>query len=336
MLSGVPQGSILGPLLFIIYISDLPTAVTSSKLLSFADDTKCFKSIQCYDDFINLQLDLSSLQNWSNDNYLPFNVLKFVQISFHGHFSHSTFDYHLDNNTVLPHSHHKDLGIVISSDLSWNFHYNYISSRAYKLLNLLKRSFSSTKSPSAKKLLYISLIRSQLSYCSQIWRPYLLKDIQSIEQIQRRATKFILNDYDLDYKSRLIKLHLLPLMYYFELIDILFFIHSINNPSKNFNILQYFEFIKGNTRCSSHSKLVHSSSSRTHSSSHFYFNRFPRLWNSLPPIDISLSATTLKNVITNFLWSKFLAKFDPSNPCSYHYLCPCSKCSSTPSPPTFK
>ena len=113
-------------------------------------------------------------------------------------------------------------------------------------------------------------------------------------------------------------------MYYFELKDILFFIHSIKNSSKNFNILQYFEFIRGNTRCSSHSKLVHSSS-RTHSSSHFYFNRFPHLWNSLPPIDISLSATTLKNVITKFFWSKFLANFDPSNPCSYHYLCPCSK-----------
>ena len=200
----------MGPLLFLIYISDLPSAVSFSELLSFADDTKCFKCIQNPDDCTNFQLDLSSLQNWSNNNHLLFNVLKFVQISFHSHPPHTTHSYHVDNNTISLHSHHKDLGIIISSDLSWNNHYNYISSRAYKLLGLLRLSFSSINSQSGKKLLYISLIRSQLSYSSQIWQPHLLKDIQSLE----RATKFISNDYDSDYKSRLQTLHLLQLMYH--------------------------------------------------------------------------------------------------------------------------
>ena len=334
VLSGVPQGSILGPLLFLIYISDLPSAVSFSELLSFADDTKCFKCIQNLDDCTNFQLDLSSLQNWSNNNHLLFNVLKFVHISFHSHPPHTTHSYHVDNNTISLHSHHKDFGIIISSDLSWNNHYNYISSRAYKLLGLLRRSFSSINSQSGKKLLYISLIRSQLSYCSQIWRPHLLKDIQSLEQIQRRATKFILNDYDSDYKSLLQTLHLLPLTYRFELNDILFFINSIKNPPRNFNILHYLHFTKGNTRSSSYSKLVHSSIP-TNTGSHFYFIRFPRLWNSLPPLDLTLSANTLKNTIINFFWSNFSDNFDSSNPCSYHFLCPCSKCSSTPSPPNF-
>ena len=121
----------------------------------------------------------------------------------------------------------------------------------------------------------ISLIRSQLSYCAQIWRPhFLLKDIQSLERIQKQATKFILNDYDSDYKSRFQTLHLLPLMYHFELNNILFFINSIKNPSRNFNILHYLHFTKGNT---------------------IYFIRFLHLWNSLPPLDLTLSANTLKN-----------------------------------------
>ena len=112
----------------------------------------------------------------------------------------------------------------------------------------------------------------------------------------------------------------------------LFFVNSIKNLSRNFNILHYLHFTKGNTRSSSHSKLVQSSTP-TNTGSHFYFIRFPRLWNSLPPLDLTLSVNTLKNTIINFFWSNFSANSDSSNPCSYHYLCPCSKCSSTPSPP---
>ena len=90
----------------------------------------------------------------------------------------------------------------------------------------------------SKKLLYISLVRSQLIYCSQLWRPYLLKDIITLERIQRRtrATKFILNDYQSSYRFRLVKLHLLPLMYLFELYDIIFVIKSLKNPTISFNI----------------------------------------------------------------------------------------------------
>ena len=123
-------------------------------------------------------------------------------------------------------------------------------------------------------------------------------------------------------------------MYHFELNDILFFINSIKNPSRSFNILHYLHFTKGNTRSKSYSKLVHSSTP-TNTGSQFYFIRFPRLWNSIPPLDLTLSVNTLKNTIINLFWSNFSANFDSSNPCSYHYLCPCSKYSSTPSPPIF-
>ena len=114
----------------------------------------------------------------------------------------------------------------------------------------------------------------------------------------------------------------------------LFFVNSIKNPSRNFNILHYLHITKGNTRSSSNSKLVQSSTP-TNTGSHFYFIRFPRLWNSLPPLDLTLSVNTLKNTIINFFWSNISANSDSSNPCSYHYFCPCSKCPSTPSPPIF-
>ena len=80
-----------------------------------------------------------------------------------------------------------------------------------------------TLATDAKRCLYISLVRSHLMYCSQIWRPHLIHDIILIEKIQHRATKYILNDYSSCYRTRLIKLSLLPLMYIFELNDIIFF-----------------------------------------------------------------------------------------------------------------
>ena len=103
------------------------------------------------------------------------------------------------------------------------------------MLGLLRRTFV-THSTIVKKKLYLSLIRSQLTYCSQIWQPFLRKDILFIEKIQRRATKYILNDYNSSYKSRLIQLKLLPLMYLFDFNDLIFFIKSYKSPSHHFDI----------------------------------------------------------------------------------------------------
>ena len=92
--------------------------------------------------------------------------------------------------------------------------------------------YSSYHNVYTKLSLYTSLVRSQLIYCSQVWRPFQIKDITFIERIQRRATKYILNDYTSDYKSRLLSLNLLPLMYFFELQDIIFAVKSLKNPLK--------------------------------------------------------------------------------------------------------
>ena len=105
----------------------------------------------------------------------------------------------------------------------------------YKGLGLLRRTFSHAISRQSKKSLYISLIRSKLIYCSQLWKPHLLKDIiLALENVQRRSTKFILNDFTSSYKSRLTTLRLLPLMMLYELNGILFFVTSLNSKGANF------------------------------------------------------------------------------------------------------
>ena len=110
---------------------------------------------------------------------------------------------------------------MVSDDLSWSKHYTFIIAHAYKVLGLIRRTFSSFHCPSTGIKLYISLVRSQLLYCTQLWCPYLLKDIENIERMQRHVTKYILHDYTSSYRIRLLKLKLLPLMYLFKLQDIL-------------------------------------------------------------------------------------------------------------------
>ena len=91
-------------------------------------------------------------------------------------------------------SKQRDLGILVKNDLTWSDHYNYISSKAYRSLNLIRRTISVSSSTKTKKSLYLSLVHSQLTYCSQLWRPNLIKDIKRLETIQRRATKFIMSN----------------------------------------------------------------------------------------------------------------------------------------------
>ena len=198
VLSGVPQGSILGPLLFLVYINDLPDCVSNSSLLLFADDTKCSKSIINLTDASLLQNDLDGISVWSKQWNLFFNESKCALISFCGAHPHFTQSYLLNNQEITRCHHHKDLGVIWCNNLSWSDHIQYISARAYKMLGLLRRTFSRYNSHHSKKLLYIHLVRSQLIYCSQIWRPYLLKDITVLENVQRRGTKFILNDFTAD------------------------------------------------------------------------------------------------------------------------------------------
>ena len=88
----------------------------------------------------------------------------------------------------------------MSSDLTWNGHCRLITAKAYKSLGIIRRTFT-TNSISTKRQLYPSFVRSQLSYCSIIWRPHLSKHIVVLEKVQKRATKFILNDYSLNYKN---------------------------------------------------------------------------------------------------------------------------------------
>ena len=303
-----------------------------SSLFLFADDSKCSKKVDSSNDCILLQEDLDRFYQWSLHSQLSFNLGKSSQLSFCSvRHTPMVFSYSINGQPLPRNSSVKDLGILFTSNLSWSEHIKSIVSKGYQTLGLLRRAFPSTTPVRAKKLLFLSLVLPKLSYCSPIWRPNLVKDITVLEGVQRRATKFILNDYSSDYKSRLQSLHLLPLMYRLELNDIMFFVSSVKNPSPHFNILNYFTFCHHSisTRSATKSKLQlsFSSSSLVH---HSFFHRLPRLWNSLPEIDLSRSIVSIKQFVTERLIDHFNDHFNPDDPCTYHFLCPCYRCSHFP------
>ena len=216
----------------------------------------------------------------------------------------------------------------MNSDLSWSEQYSFIISKAYRELSVLRQSFNPLNSSSTKKTLYTTMVCSHLIYCSPVWCPRFIKDIQLLERVQRRATKYILNDFTSDYKDRLISLELLPLMMFYELLDIMLFVKSLKTPNDCFDISNYLQFTTHNTR-SSNIRLVHARSSNN-SSRHFYFNRLPRLWNALPPINLDLLIYLIKSQLKSFLWNHFLLNLDSNNYCTYHFLCPCNSCMCIP------
>ena len=133
---------------------------------------------------------------------------------------HSLF-YQLNNIILERVNEFNDLGLIVTNNLSWSNHIKNKVSKAERLLGLIKRTFGYKIPAETKKLLYNSLVRSTLSYGSVIWSTDK-GDLQLLERVQRRATKYILNNYELDYKSRLLETGMIPFSYFKEINDLCF------------------------------------------------------------------------------------------------------------------
>ena len=202
--SGVPQGSVLGPLLFVLYINDLPDRVKNQVKL-YADDSKIMAVIKDWEDATNLQNDLSSICEWSKDWMMQLNVSKCKVMHFGR--SNPNFDYYLKDSENVTKclektKQEKDLGVTFTPDLSWKEHILEITARANRILGSLKEAFVNRDSHLWKNL-YISLVRPHLEYAVQVWSPTKEMDIGLIEKVQARATKIPHSMRNLSYQMRL-------------------------------------------------------------------------------------------------------------------------------------
>ena len=209
MLSGVPQGSVLGPILFVLYINDLPEIVTSSVNV-FADDTKLYNQINRgnSEGGDRIQADLQTLEGWSNTWLLKFNASKCKCM--HMGYDNPSRSYTLDGETIQVVDEEKDLGVYLSSDCKPTLQCTKAAAKAMQSLRIIKRTFNYIDK-AGFAILYRAYIRPHLEYCVQVWSPYLQKDIKCLEKVQRRATKLVPSLREKEYEERMKELDLLPI-----------------------------------------------------------------------------------------------------------------------------
>ena len=191
--SGVPQGSVLGPILFLLYINDLPDSLQSQVRL-FADDTAVYLTVQGQADSKKLQNDLDILQEWEREWDMEFNPSKCQVV----HISRSrrpiNTSYSMHGQVLDSVDSARYLGVDITSDLNFTQHINRTTSNASKSLGYLKRNIL-TKHPGIREAAYKTIVRPQVEYASTVWSPHTKKDIHKIEMVQRRAIRWTQNSY---------------------------------------------------------------------------------------------------------------------------------------------
>ena len=192
VISGVPQGTVMGPMLFLIFINDIACNISSTVRL-FADDCLLYKEIVSKADTTTLQQDLTELVEWSKTWGMAFNISKCNVLSVTNATKHKIeANYEMDGKPLNNINSTLYLGVTISRKLQWKEHIDVTCSAATRMLGFLRRNLSRCPQ-NIKEKAYKSAIRPKLEYCSSIWDPHTQKDIDKIEMVQKRAARFVKN-----------------------------------------------------------------------------------------------------------------------------------------------
>ena len=192
--SGVPQGTVLGPMLFLAFINDLPKSVTSSVRL-FADDCVLYRSVSNDEDCCTLQEDLEKLETWENQWCMSFNPSKCSTISITRKKKRIIHHYSLHNQILDKVDSATYLGVELSSDLTWANHINKTTKKANSRLAFVKRNLP-INSVKVKEAAYKGIVRPILEYSSSVWDPHHQKYKDQLEMVQHRAARFALGIYN--------------------------------------------------------------------------------------------------------------------------------------------
>ena len=281
VLSGVPQGSIIGPFLFLLFINDITGCVHSQsvKVSLFADDSK-LSSIEPQ----HLQISINNMNAWLTKRQLYLAPQKCAILKIKKTKVLDETRFYINQDYVNEVSSIKDLGVIVSNDLKWTNHIDHITNKASIISYQLLKTIKSNNIWTWMKL-FTTYIRPMLEFNTPIWSPYLLKDINKIERVQRNFTKVAFNRCKIpfnSYEDRLSKIGYLSLVKrrkYFDLIMMFKIINNLNDV--NFN--DYFILNSKSYTLRSHSYQVkpkfNSTCSQWH---HSFFSRIIPLWNTLP------------------------------------------------------
>ena len=332
--SGVPQGSILGPILFLLFINDMASEIEANcDLALYADDAKLYCEVNSDQDCLVLQQQLDKLNAWSKTWLLKFNAAKCNVMSITRKISPTKFVYKLGEVALGRVTNFKDLGVTIQDNLLWDIHIRTQVTKANRMLYYIKRTLGLRARMEAKRLLYLSLVRPHLEYSTVSWAPITDINLKLIESIQRRATIFICNDRDLSYNERLTICRFLPLSYRRDLLDAAFCLKSISgNLGPEIQALLPLRDRPGAPLRDLHIRTLVRKAVKTETYMHYYTNRIVASWNRLPTpvrvMEFRLGSQQFKSALNKFFWQLTTTTFDVNNICTWVTKCRCPTCRS--------
>ena len=204
VISGVPQGTILGPVLFLIYISDIGDNITNSTLSSYADDSKASKEIKSIDDGEKLQADVNKLYNWTSGNLMEFNSSKFevLRIGRNKNLKEEITYKTPEGDTIPETELARDLGVYHNSSGNYSDHIKLKAAKAKQISGYVLRTFI-TRKPEPMLILFKSLVLPIIEYSCIVWNPHTQYEISQLESVQRNFTCRLDGMQDLNYYQRL-------------------------------------------------------------------------------------------------------------------------------------
>ena len=292
----------LGPVLFIIYVNDLPE-ITKSIAQMFADDTKLFSIVPDENKRAELQEDIDKLTDWAEEWQLQFNIEKCKVL--HIGRNNKKYAYTMNTNqdtipldtTMLE----KDLGVFVDPELKFTRHIENQVDKANRILGMIRRTFEHINIEIMNKL-FTSLVRPHLEFCNVVWSPIYQKDINLIEGVLRRATRMVPELQGLEYEERLRKAKL-PSMQYRRARGDMIEVYKLlrGHYTTNSGLLE----LHGNTLTRGHQYKLKKNYTRTSLRKHFFKNRVVDLWNSLPSNTVEApSINSFKNRLDR-TWTQY-------------------------------
>ena len=326
--SGVPQGSILGPLLFIIFIDDIAGGISPGTHLSlYADDTKIWRQIFSDTDILRLQKDIDYLHDWSISNKMRFHPDKCKVLSVTGKVSEAlsllsvlpfyNFIYSMGGISLDYVEFEKDLGVIVTKNLNWQEQCSKVLSKANQKLGMARRNCYFVQDANRRRVLYLTLVRSLFEHCSVIWRPVTKSQISKLEGLQKRAIKWILHEEYSSYSQstyiqKCRQLKIMPIEDRFDFLDLIFFFKVVKQLIP-VTLPSYLQPFQGQSRlrschmdplCFTTSVLPRASSNAF--AKNFFFRTHTK-WNHIPLVIREIeSITEFKSKLSTYMWDRIL------------------------------
>lgn len=273
--SGVPQGSVIGPTLFTIFINDLPDNI-KSQILMFADDVKLYRAIKNISDCRALQHDLDMLHAWSLKWQLNFNPQK-CQLLRLGKVD-ITFNYTIGNSRIQECNEAKDLGVLVQKSLKPDLHIHQIAAKATKVAFTIKRTMNAVSKFSGK-LLFTALVRPIMEYGAAAWCPMTAANSAVLEKVQRRYTKHLPGLYNTPYEERLRILDLFSLRHRRLRGDMILLYRLFQSES---SLIRKYLVVNNIHNTRGHSRRLKIVGCNTNIRRNFFILRAAKEWNALP------------------------------------------------------